>query len=106
MRRFFAAGLALTLGLGVLSGTALAEEREGIELHGDSTYDSIQKITDEDITLKIMLAIRDTDTLDPPAELGAIQDLEALTGIKTEWEVIKGSDGLRKLLPDSKRGRP
>ena len=93
MKRTLLTFIALTLTLAMLlSGSAFAAERDGVTLHGDSTYDSIQKITDEDITLKIMLAIRDTDTLDAPGTLGAIQDLEALTGIKTEWEVIKGSD--------------
>ena len=93
MRKLFASALALSMALAALAPAAVsAAERDGIELHGDSTYESIQKITDEDITLKIMLAIRDTDSLDAPADLGAIKDLEALTGIKTEWEVIKGSD--------------
>ena len=27
-----------------------AAERDGVTLHGDSTYDSIEKITDEDLT--------------------------------------------------------
>ena len=93
MRKLFASAMALTMLLGSLaSASVFAAERDGVTLHGDSTYETVQKITDEDITLKIMLAIRDTDTLDAPEDLGAIQDLEALTGIKTEWEVIKGSD--------------
>lgn len=94
MKRLLKNCLALILALTLVCGctAAFAAERDGIVLHGDSTYATVGKITDEDITLKIMLAIRDTDTLDAPSTLGAIQDLEALTGIKTEWEVIKGSD--------------
>ena len=92
MKRTLLTFITLTLVLALLLSSAFAAERDGVTLHGDSTYDSIQKITDEDITLKIMLAIRDTDTLEAPGTLDAVHDLEALTGIKTEWEVIKGSD--------------
>lgn len=54
-------------------------------------------IVNEEITLKVMLAIRDTDTMIAPEEMPAIQRLEELTGIKTEWEVIKGNDWETKL---------
>ncbi|MBQ9308322.1 MAG: extracellular solute-binding protein [Clostridia bacterium] len=95
MKKLFTSCLAIVLTCMLVMGTcstAFALERDGVTLHGDSTYATIGKITDEDITLQIMLAIRDTDTLDAPSTLAAIQDLEALTGIKTEWDVIKGSD--------------
>ena len=54
-------------------------------------------IVNDEITLKVMLAIRDMDTMIAPEEMPAIQRLDELTGIKTEWEVIKGSDWETKL---------
>lgn len=54
-------------------------------------------IVNEEITLKVMLMIRDTDTMIAPEEMPTIQRLEELTGIKTEWEVIKGADFETKL---------
>lgn len=54
-------------------------------------------IVNDEITLKVMLAIRDTDTMIAPEEMPAVQRLDELTGIKTEWEVIKGSDWDTKL---------
>ena len=54
-------------------------------------------IVNEEITLKIMLMIRDTDTMIAPGEMPSVQRLEELTGIKTEWEVIKGADFPTKL---------
>lgn len=92
-RKMYATAMTAMLVTGTLMGSAVpAAERDGVTLHGDSTYDSIEKITDEDLTLKVMLAIRDNDTIKAPEEIEAVQDLEALTGINIEWEVIKGSD--------------
>lgn len=92
-RKMYATAMTAMLVTGTLMGLAVpAAERDGVTLHGDSTYDSIEKITDEDLTLKIMLAIRDGDTIKAPEELAAVQDLEALTGVNIEWEVIKASD--------------
>lgn len=54
-------------------------------------------IVNDEITLKVMLAIRDTDTMIAPEEMPAVQRLDELTGIKTEWEVIKGADWDTKL---------
>lgn len=54
-------------------------------------------IVNEEITLKVMLAIRDTDTMIAPEEMPAVQRLDELTGIKTEWEVVKGADWTTKL---------
>ena len=54
-------------------------------------------IVNDEITLKVMLGIRDTDTMIAPEEMPAIQRLDELTGIKTEWEVIKGADWETKL---------
>lgn len=54
-------------------------------------------IVNEEITLKVMFAIRDTDTMIAPEDMPAVQRLDELTGIKTEWEVIKGADWTTKL---------
>ena len=57
-RKMYATAMTAMLVTGTLMGLAVpAAERDGVTLHGDSTYDSIEKITDEDLTLKIMLAI-------------------------------------------------
>ena len=54
-------------------------------------------IVNEEITLKIMLAIADSWNMVAPEEIPAIQRIEELTGIKTEWEVVKASDWDTKL---------
>ena len=86
-RKMYATAMTAMLVTGTLMGLAVpAAERDGVTLHGDSTYDSIEKITDEDLTLKIMLAIRDGDTIKAPEELAAeIQKLEEESENMTEW---------------------
>lgn len=54
-------------------------------------------IVNEPITLKVMQGIRDVDSLTDPSEMPAIQRLEEETGIKLEWEVVKGADWPTKL---------
>ncbi len=54
-------------------------------------------IVNEPITLKIMQGIRDVDSLTAPSEMPAIQRLEEQTGIKLEWDMIKGNDWPTKL---------
>ncbi len=54
-------------------------------------------IVNEPLTLKIMLSIRDIDSLVEPNEMPAIQRLEEQTGIHIEWETVKGSDWNTKL---------
>ncbi|MBQ6786873.1 MAG: extracellular solute-binding protein [Lachnospiraceae bacterium] len=49
-------------------------------------------IVNEQITLKVMMAIRDSDSLTNPDEMPAVQRLEELTNINIEWDMIKGSD--------------
>lgn len=49
------------------------------------------------ITLKVMLGIRDVDSLTDPSEMPAIQRLEEQTGIHLEWEMIKANDWPTKL---------
>ena len=86
-RKMYATAMTAMLVTGTLMGLAVpAAERDGVTLHGDSTYDSIEKITDEDLTLKIMLAIRDGDTIKAPEELAAeIKKLEEESENMTEW---------------------
>ena len=54
-------------------------------------------IVNEPITLKVMMAIPDTSNLMPPNEMKVVQDLEEMTGIHIEWEVIKVADWDTKL---------
>lgn len=54
--------------------------------------DSRYPIVAEPLTLKVMLCIRDMDTLTDPNTMPALQELEERTGIHIEWEVIKGAD--------------
>jgi len=54
-------------------------------------------IVNEPITLKCMIAIRDSDSLTNFDEMPGVQRLEELTGIHVEWDVIKGSDWQTKL---------
>lgn len=54
-------------------------------------------IVKEPITLKVMIAIRDSDSLTDFDEMPGVKRLEEETGIHAEWEVIKGSDWKTKL---------
>lgn len=54
-------------------------------------------IVNEEITLKVMLKCRDTDTLVNPDDMPAIKRLEEQTGINLEWTVVKNSDWGTKL---------
>ena len=54
-------------------------------------------IVNEPITLKVMLGIRDVDSLVNPNEMPELIKLQEKTGIKIEWEVIKGSNWDTKL---------
>lgn len=74
------------------SGSAEASEATGANFNEDG-----YPIVNEEITLKVMLAIRDSDTMIAPEQMPAIQRLDELTGIKTEWEVVKGADWTTKL---------
>ena len=46
----------------------------------------------EPVTLRVMLAIRDMDTLTDPSEMPALVALEERTGVKIDWEIVKASD--------------
>ncbi len=54
-------------------------------------------IVNDEITLKVLLGIRDVDTLIDINDMPAIQRLEEQTGIHVEWEVVKGADWDTKL---------
>lgn len=54
-------------------------------------------IVNEEITLKVMLRCRDTDTLVNPDDMPAIKRLEEQTGINLEWNVVKAGDWDTKL---------
>lgn len=100
-----AAAMAITslAGCGSSSGTgesAASESTAGSEASGEASSNFNAEgypIVNDEITLKVMLAIRDTDTMIAPEEMPAVQRLDELTGIKTEWEVIKGADWDTKL---------
>lgn len=100
-----AAAMAITslVGCGSSADTgssAASESAAGSEASGEASANFNAEgypIVNEEITLKVMLAIRDTDTMIAPEEMPAVQRLDELTGIKTEWEVIKGADWETKL---------
>ena len=54
-------------------------------------------IVNEPLTLKVMLGIRDVDSLTDLDTMPSVMRLEEETGIDVEWEVIKGSDWDTKL---------
>lgn len=64
---------------------------------GDNFNETGYPIVKEPITLKVMLAIRDVDSLIDINDMPAIKALEEQTGIHAEWEVIKGTDWNTKL---------
>ena len=100
-----AAAMAITslTGCGSSAGTgesASSAGAAGSEASGEASSNfnaDGYPVVNEEITLKVMLGIRDTDTMIAPEEMPAIQRLDELTGIKTEWEVIKGADWETKL---------
>lgn len=75
------------------SVTAGTEEQKT----GDNFNETGYPIVKKPITLKVMLAIRDVDSLIDINDMPAIKALEEKTGIHAEWEVIKGSDWNTKL---------
>lgn len=78
------------------SGNEPASSTAGQEA-GDNFNETGYPIVKEPITLKVMLAIRDIDSLIAINDMPAIKALEEKTGIHVEWEVIKGSDWNTKL---------
>ena len=64
---------------------------------GDNFNETGYPIVNEPITLKVLLGIRDVDSLTPTEEMPALVRLEEQTGIHIEWEIIKGADWETKL---------
>lgn len=54
-------------------------------------------IVKEPVTLKVMFAIRDVDSMIAPNDMPVVQELEKKTGIHIEWDMIKGTDWETKL---------
>lgn len=73
------------------NGGAAAESTAKVE-ESSNFNETGYPIVNEQITLKVMMAIRDSDSLIEPDEMPAVQRLEELTNIDIEWEIIKGSD--------------
>lgn len=67
------------------NGTGSFAESETVDYSDQQTY----PIVDEPLTLKIMLAIRDNDSLIDPSDMPVVQALEEKTGINLEWDVVK-----------------
>ena len=73
-------------------------EAAAAETGTDSNFNETgYPIVNEPITLKVLLGIRDVDSLTDPSEMPALQRLEEQTNIHLEWEIIKGSDWDTKL---------
>ncbi len=79
------------------SGTDASADAGQSSGEGSSQAASADAEGQEQITLKVMLGIRDVDSLTDPSEMPAIQRLEEQTGIQLEWEMIKAADWPTKL---------
>ena len=73
--------------------TTLSSETEEAKNFNEEGY----PIVNEEITLKVLLCVRDADSLIKPEDMPAVKRLDELTGIKTEWEVVKSSDFSTKI---------
>ncbi len=81
-----------------LTVTSLAGGAMSVYAESDGNFNETgYPIVNEPITLHVMIAIRDVDSLIDFAEMPGVQRLEEETGIHVEWEPIKGSDWQTKL---------
>lgn len=98
-KRVLAALISAAMVMGIVSGCGnSADTTSGDQVASAETETSGEATKgDEDLTLKIMLGIRDVDSLIDVSEMPAVQRLEEQTGINIEWEVVKGSDWETKL---------
>ena len=94
-KRFLAILLSATMIMGIVSGCGADTEVEDATV-SENTGDS-ESVENGNLTLKVMLGIRDMDSLIDISEMPAVQRLEEQTGINIEWEVVKGSDWETKL---------
>ena len=72
-----------------------SNEKEVVE--SDNFNPTGYPIVKEPLTLKVMISIRDVDTLIDINDMPMIKELEEKTGIHVEWEPVKGSDWNMKL---------
>lgn len=79
------------------SAPTVTEGAKGEETKSSNFNETGYPIVNEKITLKVMLMIRDVDTLMEINEMPMVKELEEKTGIHVEWEVVKGSDWNMKL---------
>ena len=88
-KRVLAALLSAAMVMGIVSGCGnSADTTSGDQVASAETETSGEATKgDEDLTLKIMLGIRDVDSLIDVSEMPAVQRLEEQTGINIEWEV-------------------
>lgn len=95
-RKILALVLASAMTMTALVGCGSSEEvstnGETAAEAGDNFNETGYPIVNEQITLKVMMAVRDSDSLTNPDEMPAVQRLEELTNINIEWDMIKGSD--------------
>lgn len=104
-----AAAMAITSLVGCGSSAGTEEPTSSADSQAPTTSENITgneasanfnaegyPIVNEEITLKVLFANRG-DTMIDPEDMPAIQRLDEQTGIKTEWEVIKGNDWSTKL---------
>ena len=78
--------------------TEKPEETEAVSNFNEEGY----PIVNEEITLKVMLGVRDVDPMADPEEIPALQRLEELTGINVEWQIVKQAEwGLGKGTEDA-----
>ena len=95
-RKVLALVLASAMTMTALAGCGSSEE---VSTNGEAAAEVSNNfnetgypIVNEQITLKVMMAVRDSDSLTNPDEMPAVQRLEELTNINIEWDMIKGSD--------------
>ena len=72
--------------------TASAGTTASASAESDNFNPTGYPIVKEPITLHIMLAVRDNDSLTDPKEMPAVKRLEETTNINLEWEIVKGND--------------
>jgi len=99
------AGCSNNVGDGKTTQGATEGKTDGATEDGEATTEAAPSnfneegypIVNEEITLKIMLCINDGYNMVAPEEMPAIKRMEELTGIKTEWDVVKAADWSIKL---------
>lgn len=108
-KKFIATIIALTMAASAITGcgqsasgsdeaTSSAATETTESAATDSNFNETgYPIVKEPITLKVMIGIRDVDSLIDPNEMPAVQALEEKTGIHIEWEVVKGADWETKI---------